>query len=310
MSILKTIKMQVIKEKTTFNIVSNLWLEKKKRTVKESSYANYSYIIRKYLIPEFNNMNLKILEKYNFNNYINKLMEELSNKTIKDITCILKSILNLVEEYYNCNIRTKIISPKIDAEPLVILSQKEKKQIEKYCINNFSLKNLGIVICLNTGLRIGEICALKWKNIDLEKREIQIRATLQRVYDKNNTKIIIDKPKTSKSIRNIPISNKLYNLLIQLKEKYKDDDFFLTGKNNKFIEPRNYRYTFKNILKRNKIKKYKFHILRHTFATNCIEIGMDIKSLSEILGHASVEITLNKYVHSSYKTKKKYLEKL
>ena len=121
----------------------------------------------------------------------------------------------------------------------------------------------------------------------------------------------IDKPKTAKSIRAIPISNKLYEILLPLKRKHKDEDFFLTGDSKKFIEPRNYQYNFKALLKMSKIKKsYKFHILRHSMASACIEVGMDIKALSEILGHASVEITLNIYVHSSYQAKKKYLEKI
>ena len=313
MSILKSIIEQVKKEKTTFNDISNLWLQNKRKIVKESSYANYKYFIKKYLTPQLGNMNLKKIEKYDFNNFVDGTLEELSTKTVKDIICILKSILYLANEKYDCKVKVRnIIIPKIDTEPLIILSQKERNKLEKYCIVNNTLKNLGILICLNTGLRIGEICALKWKYIDLDKKEIHIRKTLQRVYDEENnkTKIIIDKPKTSTSIRNIPISTKLYDLLKPLKGKYKEDSFFLTGETEKYIEPRNYRYIFRSVLKINKLKKYKFHILRHTFANNCIEVGMDIKSLSEILGHASVEITLNRYVHSSYKTKKKYLEKL
>ena len=195
----------------------------------------------------------------------------------------------------------------------MILSKTERRKIIKYCLEENSLKTLGIIICLNTGLRIGEICALKWKGINLEKREINIRNTLQRIYDEpqKKTRIIIESAKTRTSIRNIPITNKLYNLLYPLRKKYKDDDFFLTGSSEKYIEPRRYQQIFKNILKICNIKKsYKFHILRHTFATECIEVGIDPKSLSEILGHSDVSITLNRYVHSSYKLKRKYLEKL
>lgn len=165
---------------------------------------------------------------------------------------------------------------------------------------------------MNTGMRIGEICTLKWKNVDLEKRILYVKATLQRIYDRENrtTKVIIDTPKTQSSVRNIPISNKLYEILEPVKSKYQDEDFFLTGSENTFIEPRRLQYIFKELLKNSRVKMYKFHILRHTFATECIEVGMDVKSLSEILGHSSVDITLNRYVHSSYKTKKKYLERL
>ena len=214
---------------------------------------------------------------------------------------------------YNSNINLKrIISPKLQNGNVTIMSNREKGRLESYCLKNKTLKNLGIIICLNTGMRIGEICSLKWKNIDLDKRLIFVKTTMQRIKDDktNKTKVIIDKPKTAESIRAIPISNKLYEILLPLKRKNKYEDFFLTGDSKKYIEPRNYQFAFKRILKKCRIKPYKFHTLRHTMATNCIEVGMDIKSLSEILGHSSVKITLDKYVHSNYKTQKKYLEKL
>ena len=171
---------------------------------------------------------------------------------------------------------------------------------------------MGILICLNTGLRIGEVCALRWENIDFESKKIHIEKTIERIYSKeeNKTIVIIDTPKSITSVRTIPINSKLYNILKQIRGKSKKTDFVLTGSSEHYVEPRNYQYHFKEILKRNKVKKYKFHTLRHTFATNCIEAGMDIKSLSEILGHADVSITLNIYVHSSDKIKRKYLEKI
>lgn len=297
----------------TFDVVTTEWLEHKKILIKESTYSNYAYSINKYLLPTFKDMKLKKLQDYNFNEFIEKLMESLSSKTIRDIVCVLKSILCFAEDEYNYNLKkNKIICPKMDKENLVVLSKRERIRLENYCLKENTLRSIGIVICLNTGIRVGEICALNWKDIDLEKNELHIRHTLQRIYDKDQkkTKIIIDKPKTKNSVRTIPISNKLHEILKELRKEYKDDDFLLTGDSEKYIEPRNYQYIFKDILKKSKIKKYKFHILRHTFATECIEVGMDVKSLSEILGHANVEITLNKYVHSSYKTKKKYLEKL
>lgn len=162
-------------------------------------------------------------------------------------------------------------------------------------------------------MRIGEICGLKWKDIDLEKREIRVRKTVERIYDKSKkkSKMMISIPKTKNSVRNIPISDKLYKILEKYKNKYDKDCFFLTGKQNKIIEPKSYLNYFRKILLECKIdKKYRFHALRHTFATNCINVGMNSKSLSEILGHSNTRITLDNYVHSSYKHKKKYLERL
>ena len=246
------------KRTTTFEKVAYEWLEQKKGMIKSSTYYRYLYLIKKYLIFNLKDMTLKNLENYNFNELVEKLSKELSAKTVKDILINLKAILNYIEEEYNCDTNDKKIrSPQISTEPLVILSKSERRKIVKYCMEENSLRTLGIIICLNTGLRIGEICALKWKCINLDKREIYIRKTLQRVYDEPNkkTKIIIENPKTRTSIRNIPISNKLYDILYPLKKKYKDEDFFLTGSSEKYIEPRAYQHIFKGILKNIKIKK-------------------------------------------------------
>lgn len=296
-----------------FNQIAEQWLEYKKINIKKSSYSNYEYIIKKYIKPFLEGKKLIELEKYNFNDLVNKLSLELSSKTVRDIICVLKAILHYIEDEYKCNLKTeKIKYPKQEAENIIIFSNSEKKKIEEYCMKKNDTKELGILICLNTGLRIGEICALKWKNIDLDKRIIYVKSTVERIYEDElkNTKIIIDKSKTQKSVREIPISNKLYVILKPLKKKYKDDDFFLTGKAEKYIEPRCYQYVYKKLLKNCNIKPHKFHCLRHSFASECIEVGMDARTLSEILGHVNVSVTLNRYVHTSYKMKLKYLEKI
>jgi integrase len=300
-------------DKLNFNKLVEEWLETKKISIKESTYCNYVYSINKYIMPTFENITIEELQNYNFNDFVMELMEKLATKTVRDILCILKAILYYANEEHNYNIKvSKITSPKLVQGNVTILSNKEKGRLENYCIRENTLKSIGIVICLNTGIRIGELCALQWKNIDLDKKILYVKNTLQRIYDneQKQTKIIIDVPKTAKSIRQIPISNKLYEILKTIEKKYKDNNFFLTGNSEKFVEPRNYQKYFKTILRKCRIKSYKFHTLRHTFASNCIEVGMDVKSLSEMLGHSSVEITLNKYVHSNYKMQKKYLEKL
>lgn len=299
------------KRKKNFRVVTEEWLKYKKNTVKKSTYYNYSYSVEKYLYPKFADQDITQIKDYN--DFIEKLTDTLAPKTVRDIITKLKEIINFYEEEHNTKLNIKKMSlPKMNKKEIQILSNKEKQKLEKYCIEQNSLKSLGILICLNTGLRIGEVCALRWENIDFESKKIHIEKTIERIYSKeeNKTIVIIDTPKSITSVRTIPINSKLYNILKQIRGKSKKTDFVLAGSSEHYVEPRNYQYHFKEILKRSKVKKYKFHTLRHTFATNCIEAGMDIKSLSEILGHADVSITLNIYVHSSDKAKRKYLEKI
>lgn len=299
------------RKRKDFEVVTEEWLKYKKNTVKKSTYYNYSYSVAKYLYPSFAGKNITKIK--NYNNFIEELSDTLSPKTVRDIVTKLKEIINFYEEEHNTKLNIKKMSlPKLNKKEIQILSNKEKQKLEKYCIQQNDLKSLGILICLNTGLRVGEVCALRWENVDFETRRIHVEKTIERIYSKegNKTIVIIDTPKSMTSIRTIPINSKLYNILKQMRGKCKKTDFVLTGLSDHYVEPRNYQYNFKEILKKSKIKRYKFHTLRHTFATNCIEAGMDIKSLSEILGHADVSITLNIYVHSSDKTKRKYLEKI
>ena len=299
------------RKRKDFEVVTEEWLKYKKNTVKKSTYYNYSYSVAKYLYPSFAGKNITKIK--NYNNFIEELSDTLSPKTVRDIVTKLKEIINFYEEEHNTKLNIKKMSlPKMNKKEIQILSNKEKQKLEKYCIQQNDLKSLGILICLNTGLRVGEVCALRWENVDFETRRIHVEKTIERIYSKeeNKTIVIIDTPKSITSVRTIPINSKLYNILKQIRGKSKKTDFVLTCSSEHYVEPRNYQYHFKEILKRNKVKKYKFHTLRHTFATNCIEAGMDIKSLSEILGHADVSITLNIYVHSSDKAKRKYLEKI
>ena len=313
MNLLEKVKANIVNRGVKFSTVADKWLSQKENSIKQSTYANYKYLITRYLMPELQEISLKQLENYDFNEFIRSKVEKLSSKTIRDIMAVLKAILKFAELNYNLNYKIENITiPKLKVEKIRTLTKREKTRLENYCLKNNTLRNIGVVICLYTGLRVGEICAIKWKDIDLEKMEIQVTKTLQRSYNRDGkkTKIIIDTPKTKESIRSIPITNRLYKILKPLKMKYDKQAYLLTGDSKKFIEPRNYNYEFKRILKRCKVKQHKFHILRHTFATDCISVGMDVKSLSEILGHSDVNITLSRYVHSTYQQKKRYMEKL
>lgn len=167
--------------------------------------------------------------------------------------------------------------------------------------------SFGIYFCLYTGLRIGELCALQWKNIDLENKKIYIKKTLVRIKNpdmtsKKKTIIIIDEPKSLTSIREIPIPDFIIPMLKKISFNITPDTFLISG-NEKCIETRTFFNKYKKILKKINIDSYNFHALRHTFATRCIENGCDSKTLSEILGHSSVKITLERYVHPNYENK-------
>ena len=302
-----------MKNEMTLEQIINIWLNFKKIVLKESTYYRYIYMINQYILPYFKDIKMIDLQKYDFNLFVIELMNNLKPTSIKNVISLLKSILYYSTKKYGYKFDFDfVVIPKIHKKELRVLTPKEKIKLEKYCLKHNTLKHIGIIICLNTGLRIGEICALKWDCIDLEKRILKVRFTMQRIYNKieKNSIIKIDIPKSEKSIRTIPISTKLYNILKPLKKQYSKNSFFLTGLNTNYTEPRTYQRMFNKCMKECKIKDIHFHGLRHSFASDCINIGMDTKSLSEILGHNNIKTTLETYVHSSFSSKKRYLEKL
>lgn len=182
--------------------------------------------------------------------------------------------------------------------------------LEKYLIEHAGDDTcLGILIAFYTGIRIGELCALTWDDINLDEEVLYVRKNMQRVKrsdgGKNSTEILFQKPKTDTSIRSIPLPPVLLPFLKE--HKGEDADYVIKGKKNPWAEPRTLQYRFSSILRQCSIKNFHFHMLRHAFATRCISKGFDVKSLSEILGHSSVQITLNLYVHSTMQRKKQLM---
>ena len=165
-----------------------------------------------------------------------------------------------------------------------------------------------MALAMSTGIRIGELCALQWKDVDLEKRILTVSKTMQRIQcvtGTAKTKLIVTAPKSESSKRKIPLPEGVISMLQKFKQN--DKKYVLSGTENP-VEPRTMQYRFQRILKNVKLPSIHFHALRHMFASNCVKLGFDIKTLSELLGHSSVEITLNRYVHSSFKQKQKCME--
>lgn len=301
--------------KYTFLYYINNWLNSMKFMVKKSTYAHYYRIVTNHIIPDLGDIKLVDLSSEIIENYMNQKFEMgrcdgkggLSDKTVRDIIVVLRQILS----YADIHISFRL--PKLKKKSIKILTKKEQKRLEIEVLEINTTYSIGILMSLYTGMRLGEICALRWKDINMKKKVINVNKTMVRIQDIENTsnqktKVIIDNPKTEYSKREIPINRFLYSVL---KEFYSQNgnEYFLTG-TEKYIEPRVYYSKYKKIIEKIGIENYGFHTLRHTFATRCIEIGMDPKTLSEILGHSDVKVTLSLYVHPTNKLKDKYMEKL
>lgn len=189
----------------------------------------------------------------------------------------------------------------------VIRETFERKRLESYLLHNQNNTNISVLLCLFTGLRIGELCGLKWSDIDFQNGTVSVCRTVQRINKHGKSEVAIGSPKSKSSVRIVPIPD---FLLAILKAKRKGDDFYIITGTSKPTEPRTMQNRFKSILKTCGIRNVNFHLLRHTYATICIENGFDPKTLSELLGHADASITLNRYVHSSMQMKKNYVSRL
>ena len=294
--------------------IAGLWKEEKRQFVKKSTFAAYSLIVETHLQPAFGNLTA-ITEKDVQDFVLQKLNGGLSQKTIKDMLIVLRMILKFgAKKNYCVYAPIDVIFPTDrERQELEVLSIANQKKIMRFVEDNFTFRNLGIFICLSTGIRIGEICALTWDDIDTDNGVIHIRKTIQRIYVKENgikkTELLIDTPKTATSRRDIPMIKDLYEILKPLKNVVNNDYFVLTNEATP-TEPRTYRNYYKKLLDKLGIPPIKFHGLRHSFATRCIESKCDYKTVSVILGHSNISTTLNLYVHPNYEQKKKCIDKM
>ena len=230
----------------------------------------------------------------------------LAAKTVRDIMTIYQSIETCAAKEYGIR-ETHFTMPKFEKKQLDVLDYAERKSLERHPMNNPTKYNLAILLGLFTGLRIGELCGLKWGDIDFENDTAFIRRTVQRINKHGSSEVIIGPPKSKTSIRIIPIPSFLIDIL---KINHKPAEIFIITGTLKPTEPRTMQNHFKSVLKNCGIRNVNFHLMRHIDATVCVECGFDPKTLRELLGHADASITLNRYVHSSIQLKKKYVKRL
>lgn len=296
------------------------WLDNYiKPTAKERTYTRYYEIVHQHISPHLGEYDLNDLTPIVIQKFVTHLSQcgnlktgaGLSPNSVNSIITVIQGSLEtanrigLSDEY----IADKIKRPKITEKQVSCFTPAEQKQIEQAVMNDKKIKMFGILLCLYSGLRVGEVLALEWTDIDFVKSELTVNKTCHDGKDKEgNFCRITDTPKTESSRRVIPIPRQLLPHLREVKKK--SSSKYVVSNGEKIISVRSYQKTFTSLLKRLGIQHKGFHSLRHTFATRALECGIDIKTLSEILGHKNPTITLNRYVHSLMEHKKEMMNKL
>jgi len=275
------------------------WLNAVVNRVKESTLANYQNKFEKHILPEFGDIPCADLTAGKINAFINKkLADGLSASYVRDIFTVFKTMLKYAQEEYGFRLSLKnVVLPKSERKQVEKISDTEQKKLVSYLKANMSLTAFGILLSLFMGLRIGELCGLKWEDVDFQNKILHIRRTVQRISFTNGnrkTKIVISTPKSATSFRDIAIPDALMRYF----EMFRDEvDHFILSGTDKPVEPRTMQYRYKKILQSAEVESHNYHKLRHTFATNSAEKGFNVKALSAVLGHSSVTLTLNRYIH-------------
>ena len=300
--------------KKTIREIAEAWKEYKRPYVKQSTMAAYVLILENHVLPEFGDNDS--LHEHDVQAFVLKKIEHgLSAKSVKDILIVLKMVMkfgvkNEWMNHYEWDIKFPVNSQPKELE---VLSVANHKKILDYVQHYFTFMSLGIYISLSTGLRIGEICALKWSDINVADGKITVQRTIERIYmvegEKKHTQLVINTPKTVNSCREIPISKELLAMVKPMK-KVVNADFYVLTNEDKPTEPRTYRNYYNRLMEKLDIPKLKYHGLRHSFATRCIEAGCDYKTVSVLLGHSNISTTLNLYVHPNMEQKKRCINKM
>ena len=296
------------------------WLELyAKPSIKQRTYDQYSDVVRRRLIPSLGDYDMDELDARVIQRYIVGLSQSgntkngkgLAPNSVNSIILVIHAslsmayVLGLTKAIYV----DKIKRPKTMEKAVESFSAEEQKRIEQAVLQDKRPKMIGIILCLYTGLRIGELLALEWSDIDFSQGELSVSKTCYDGKDENgNFCRVTGTPKTETSRRIIPLPKQIIPILKEIKKK--NNSKYVVGDGDKTISVRSYQRSFELLLKKQKIPHHGFHALRHTFATRAIECGMDVKSLSEILGHKNPTITLNRYVHSFMAHKKEFMNRL
>ena len=297
---------------TVFSTVAEEWLSSKNMDIKRSTYANYRMKLDKHLLPYFGDKKITDISAKMVYDFMNeKKSAGKSIRYVSDILIVLKAIFKYAARTYGIkNAFDHITMPKCRRSEVPILSDDEINRLIKALSGTHDRKNLAVLIAIYLGLRIGEICGLKWSDVDFAEKLLYVNRTVQRIQTKGGkrkTEVVVGEPKSEKSKRAIPLSDELIKLLEMFRS---DDDNFIISDKTKPVEPRTLQYHFAKILKNGNYSSVTFHSLRHAFATKALASGCGMKTLSEIMGHSTVEVTMSRYAHSTIEIKRACMENI
>lgn len=306
-------------ENENIDFICKEWLEIKRLSIKYSSYVKYEEIIKMYLMPFFKENDLKNINEVAIAKYFLDLsnVKKLSSSTLHSIKNVLSSIYLYGEQKYQFkHIDFSIVKIPSSKQTSKTLTDDQENALSNYCFSNCNSISIAILLGLYAGLRIGEICALQWTDIDFKQETISIKKTVQRLKSENDnstkTELMLLSPKTVSSYRYVIIPKFLNEYLNKYSLYWKIEDTeqnnYLLSNSSEIIEPRTIQRRFEKTCEELGFKS-NFHALRHTYATNCIKLGIDVKTVSEMLGHSNVSTTLNRYVHPSMEYKKEQINK-
>lgn len=307
-------------KRLTLREAGKMWLEDEKAGLKPSSIFRYQFLLDKHIYPAFGEMKIDQItpemilafteEKKNAK--VNGGEKLLSQSYISNILVVLMDLYAYaVREGLCAPLTCKISKPAGKKQKHRILSEKEIKKLIAFLSKEQTPVATGILITLYTGMRIGEICALQWKDVNPDDGVIIIRKTVQRVRKGegiNGSYLRLDAPKTECSMREVPVHPKLAQKLRSRKNA--DGELYVLTEAKQFMNPATYEYQYHKIMQRAGFADVRYHNLRHSFTTACVEGKMDIKTLSEILGHAKVNTTLDVYTHPTIGMKQKEISKI
>lgn len=303
----------------TFAEVSELWLCSIRQGVKESTFSHYRYTLYHYLFPVFGTLRVSALDEKTLEQGFLAVVspsdgkrKSLGGAMAQECLSMLRRICKYAGHLHL--IRPMEISVKLpqkkskESEPLSI---SEQKKLQAFVLDAPTPRKIGLLLGVQMGLRIGEICGLQWGDFDLSAGVLTVHRTVSRISCGNgHTKVVIQSPKTRNSEREIPLSKLLLRVLKELHLNYSSETWFLSGNEEKPVEPRCYRKSIHIYLKKAAVHQVHPHVLRHTFATTCLQAGCDLKTLSELLGHSNASITLKRYVHSDMNRKRREINRI